>query len=204
MFFAVSVFDRITKMANVPPASIPIALEKCDTTSFEKYAQTMFGAVIGNTFKPLGGNKDGGADGFVDTDIREDVKKPAIFFQASKEIDIEGKIQRTVNALKKARRDPKTLLYATSRVVKFLDKLQNDLTDELGVSIRIYDGAFFEQKANFNGDVQAAFFQHLQPSIAFLEKALAPSYPSRPILPKNCLRLPQPRSRMASRFDEDT
>ena len=169
-------------MADVPPASIPIALEKCDTTSFEKYAQTVFGAVIGNTFKPLGGHKDGGADGFVDANVQEDTKKPTVFFQASKEIDTEGKIGRTIKALKKAGRDPKTLLYATSRVVRLLDKLQNDLTEDLGVNIRIYDGTFFEQRANFNGDVQAAFFQYLQPSIAFLERALAPSYPSSPIL----------------------
>jgi hypothetical protein len=38
-------------MAEVPPASIPIALEKCDPTSFEKYSQTVFGAVIGNSHR---------------------------------------------------------------------------------------------------------------------------------------------------------
>jgi hypothetical protein len=130
--------NRITEMADVPPASIPIALEKCDTTSFEKYAQTVFGAVIGNIFKPLGGHKDGGADGFVDADVQEDTKKPTIFFQASKEIDTEGKVGRTIKALKKAGRDPKTLLYATSRAVRLLDKLQNDLTEQLGVNVRIY------------------------------------------------------------------
>jgi hypothetical protein len=40
-------------MAVVPPASIPIALDKCDPTAFEKYSQTVFGAVLGQTFKPL-------------------------------------------------------------------------------------------------------------------------------------------------------
>jgi hypothetical protein len=59
-------------MAEVPPSTIPIALDKCDTRAFEKYAQTVFGAVMGNTFKPLGGHKDGGADGFVEPDIQED------------------------------------------------------------------------------------------------------------------------------------
>jgi hypothetical protein len=170
-------------MAEVPPSSIPIALDKCDTHAFEKYAQTVFGSVLGNTFKPLGGNKDGGADGFIEPDIQEDEKRASVFFQASKEVDTEGKIRRTIKALRKAERDPKTLLYATSRLVKHIDKLQTDLTDETGVNIRIYDEQFFEQRCNHSPDVRAAFFQHLQPAIMFLEKALAPSYPSTPVLP---------------------
>jgi hypothetical protein len=171
------------EMAEVPPSSIPIALDKCDTTAFEKYAQTVFGAVLGNTFKPLGGNKDGGADGFLEPDIQEDEKRASVFFQASKEVDTVGKIRRTIKALQKAGREPKTLLYGTSRLVKNIDKIQTDLSDETGVNIRIYDEQFFEQRSNYNGDVQAAFFQHLQPAIMFLEKALAPSYPSQPVLP---------------------
>jgi hypothetical protein len=170
-------------MPEVPPCSIPIALDRCDTTAFEKYAQTVFGSVLGNTFKPLGGHKDGGADGFVEPDIQEDDKRPSVFFQASKEVDTEGKISRTINSLKKAKRDPKTLLYATSRIVKNIDKLQTELDDKTGVNIRIYDQQFFEQRSNHSADVQAAFFQHLQPAIMFLEKALAPSYPSEAVLP---------------------
>jgi hypothetical protein len=106
-----------------------------------------------------------------------------VFFQASKEVDTEGKIRRTIKALKKAGREPKTLLYATSRLVKNIDKLQTDLTDETGVNIRIYDEQFFEQRSNYSADVQAAFFQHLRPAIMFLEKVLAPSYPTEPVLP---------------------
>lgn len=169
-------------MANVPPASIPIALEKCDTTAFEKYSQAVLAAAIGHQFKPLGGTKDGGADGFIDSDIQEDVKRTTAFFQASKEVDTEGKIRRTVRRLKEFGREVKTLYYATSREVRYIDRLQNDLSDELDINIRIYDVSYFEQRANLSDDVKAAFFQYLQPSLAFLEEALAPSYPSSPIL----------------------
>src|SRR5260370_41098481 len=99
------------KMAEVPPSSIPIALDKCDTTSFEKYAQTVFGAVLGNTFKPLGGNKYGGADGFVEPDVQEDDKRASVFFQASKEVDNKGKTGLTLKALRKEGRDPTALLH---------------------------------------------------------------------------------------------
>ncbi len=169
-------------MAIVPPGSVKIALERCDTSAFEKYSQAVFGAVIGNTFKPLGGYKDGGADGFVDADIHQDIQKPTIFFQASKEIDVEGKIRRTIARLKEFGRSPKTLHYATSREVKHIDRIQNELTEELDVNIRIYDCSYFEQRANHSEDAKAAFFQYLQPSLAFLEKAFAPSYPSSPVL----------------------
>lgn len=76
----------------------------------------------------------------------------------------------------------KTLHYATSREVKYIDRLQADLTDELEVNVRIYDVSFFEQRSNLSDDVKAAFFQYLQPALAFLEEALAPSYPSSPML----------------------
>src|SRR5689334_19329853 len=102
-------------MTAIAPASIQIALEKCDTTAFEKYAQTAFGAVIGLNFKRLGGHKDGGADGFVDADIQEDVDRPTVFFQASKEVDPEAKIRRTVARLRDFGRDLKALYYASSR-----------------------------------------------------------------------------------------
>lgn len=169
-------------MANVPPSSIPIALEKCDTSAFEKYSQAVLAAAIGHTFKPLGGNKDGGADGFIDADVREDAQKATTFFQASKEIDVEGKIRRTINRLREFGREVRTLHYASSREVKYIDKIQSDLSDEFDVNIRIYDVSYFEQRANLSDDVKAAFFQYLQPSLAFLEEALAPSYPSSPVL----------------------
>lgn len=171
---------RVGKMATVPPESIQIAFEKCDTTSFEKYSQTVFSSAIGLTFKPLGGHKDGGADGFVDADIQENVQRVTVFFQASKEIEAEGKIRRTVARLREFGREVKTLHYATSREVKYIDKLQNDLTDELNANIRIYDSSYFEQRCNYSDDVKAAFFQYLQPFLAFLTEALAPSYPSSP------------------------
>lgn len=151
-------------MPDVPPKIVKLALEHCDPTSFEKYAQTIFGSVIGHTFKPLGGYKDGGADGFVDSDILEDVIKATVFFQASIQVDTAGKIRKTVRRLKQFNRTPRTLYYATSRQVSHIDKLQVDLSEELDLNVRVYDGSFFEQHANHNDDVKTAFAQYLQQS----------------------------------------
>lgn len=169
-------------MSDVAINGVLIALENCDTASFEKYAQTVLGSVLGVSFKPLGGHKDGGADGFIDSDISEDVSKPTVFFQASKEMDTEGKIGRTVKRIREFGRDLKTLHYATSQAVRYIDRVQNDLSEELGINVRIYDASFFQQRANYSDDAKAAYFQYLQPSIAFLSEALAPSYPSSPVL----------------------
>ncbi len=166
--------------ATINPKLVEIALQHCDTTAFERYAQTVFGAVMGPRFKPLGGQKDGGADGFVDLDLYEEEGKATVFFQASKEITVETKLKRTIERLREVGRDVRTLYYASSHSIAFLDKLEFSVSENTGVSVRIYDRAFFVQHANHNGDALAAFDQYLRPSLAFLEQMLSPSYPERP------------------------
>jgi hypothetical protein len=167
----------------VNPKLVDIGLQHCDTTAFEKYSQTVFGAVMGPTFKPLGGHKDGGADGFIDVDIFEENGRPTRFFQASKEIDVESKVRKTVVRLKAVGRDLQTLYYASSYAVPYLDKVEFSLSDELGIAIHIYDRNFFVQNANHNGDAIAAFQQYVRPSLAFLDEVAAPSYPGLPPFP---------------------
>jgi hypothetical protein len=61
--------------------------------------------------------------------------------------------------------------------VPYIDKLEMTLSDELNVTIKIYDRNWFAQHANFNKDVEAAFEQYLRPAVQFLEDIVAPSYP---------------------------
>jgi hypothetical protein len=163
------------------PDLVKLALEHCGTSEFEKYSQTMLGALVGPSFKPLGGHKDGGADGFVDFDIWEQADKPSRFFQASKTLDVEKKIRDTIARIKQVGREPDLLYYSSSLVVPYIDKLEMTLSDELGVTIKIYDRNWFAQRANFNKDVEAAFGQYLRPAIQFLEDIAAPSYPVQPV-----------------------
>lgn len=161
----------------INPQLVNLALEQCQPTPFEKYAQTVIGAVLGPKFKPLGGHKDGGADGFVDADLSEVDGKPTAFFQASKEINVEQKIKRTVERLKEFGREVKVLHYASSNVVPHIDKIENDLGDELDIRIKIYDRNYFAQHANHSADAVAAFEAHLRGAIAF-DELKSPSYPS--------------------------
>lgn len=163
------------------PDLVKLALEHCGTSEFEKYSQTVLGALIGPAFKPLGGHKDGGADGFVDADIWEQTDKPNRFFQASKTLDVEKKIKETIARLKEVGREPDLLYYSSSLVVPYIDKLEMTLSDELGVTIKVYDRNWFAQRANTNKDVEAAFGQYLRPAVQFLEEIAAPSFPAQPV-----------------------
>lgn len=138
---------------------------------------------MGHTFKPLGGQNDGGADGFVDSDIRQHANRTGVFFQSSKELDPASKIRRTVKRLRDVGREPRTLYYASSRVVHRIDEMQDKLTEELDVNIRIYDRNYFEVHANENSNVQASFDENLSSSIAFIAESVAPSFPTAGIPP---------------------
>ncbi|MFA6264364.1 MAG: hypothetical protein WC670_01435 [Pseudolabrys sp.] len=162
----------------VNPKLIEIALQNCDTTAFERFSQTVFGAVTGPIFKPLGGHHDGGADGFIDADLSEEIGRPTRFFQASKEIEVETKIRKTVARLLEVGRAVEYLYYATSYAIGYLDSVEYKLSEELGITIRIYDRNFFVQNANHNANSIAAYQQYLRPSLAFLDDFLSPSYPA--------------------------
>ncbi len=161
----------------ISPSMAQLAMEHCQTAPFEQFSQTMMGSVLGQSFRPLGGVKDGGADGFIDNDILEHVVKSNSFFQASKELDTEGKIRRTIKRLKEVGRDPRTLYYTTSRDVKYIDQLQVALSEELDCNIRIYDRSFLVQRVNADDNTKAAFLQYLRPAIVFLEESIAVSFP---------------------------
>ncbi|HUI14055.1 MAG TPA: hypothetical protein VL048_11375 [Xanthobacteraceae bacterium] len=163
----------------VNPKLIEIGLQHCETTPFERYAQTVFGTVMGPKFKPLGGHHDGGADGFIEAGLYEEVGRPVAFFQASKEITVEQKIKRTIDRLKEAGRDVKSLYYATSQAISHLDQMEFQLSERHSISIRIYDRNFFVQHGNHNPDAVAAFHQYLRPALAFLEGIASPTYPQQ-------------------------
>jgi hypothetical protein len=161
------------------PDLMTLALEHCGTTEFERFSQTVIGAVIGPAFKPLGGVGDGGADGFVDTDILEDTNRPNRFFQASKQLTIEKKIRDTVARLREVKREVKTLFFASSLAIRYLDKLQYDLGEELDIGLRIYDRNFFIQHASEDKNVERAVERYLRPAVLFLDDIKAPSFPTQ-------------------------
>jgi hypothetical protein len=156
-------------METVDTRVVDIALERVPGTSFENFVQGFFAATIGPEYVPLGGTHDGGADGFEDPGLFE-ATTPTRFMQASVTSDTVGKIRRTVRRLREFGRDPRSLLYATSQRVPVIDKLENDLSEELNVRLTIRDGAYFSAHINDSPGTKQAFSSHLAPTVSFLKE----------------------------------
>lgn len=137
-----------------------IALGKIQGFQFEAFVNDFFGSLLGKTFMPLGGIKDGGADGF-EQFVSEDSSGKA-FIQASIRMDVEDKVRQTVARLKEFGRDPRSVTYVTSKPVKGLDVLEETLTNELDVTVRIRDANYLISHANDGIGTQAAYNQHLR------------------------------------------
>src|SRR4051812_36634402 len=126
---------------------IRIALDKAEGFVFERFANAFYAALIGATFAPLGGVRDGGADAR-DVHVFEDDARPESFYQASVEANAENKIRATVTRLREFGRDPKILTYLTSRTVKYTDRVERALGDELDIIVQIRDANYIAAHIN--------------------------------------------------------
>lgn len=153
----------------IPYDVVQIALDKVEGFPFERFANAFYGALTGINFVPAGGVRDGGADAR-DGSIFEDGSRSGAFYQASVEVDAESKIRRTVKRLREFGRDPKTLTYLTSRSVKYSDRLERSLTDDLDVTVVIRDGGYIALHVNSDARTIGAFNEHLRHYTDFLRK----------------------------------
>jgi hypothetical protein len=162
-----------------------IALDKVEGFPFERFACTFYGSLIGAEFVPLGGVKDGGADAH-DGTIYEDGSRGGTYYQASTEADAEGKIRRTVSRLREFGRDPKVLIYLTSRTVKYSDRVERQLSEELDATIVIRDGNYIVLHMNDDAGTRHAYDLYLRPYTEFLRQVGA----SRLISPSRHVQSP--------------
>jgi hypothetical protein len=153
---------------------VNIALEKVAGTPFEKFVNAFYPSIAGEGFIPLGGHHDGGADAF-QADISWEGSKSGTFYQASIEQDHRSKIKKTIERLKAFGRDPRRLIYLTSRSIPHIDIEETELSDEFGVEIRIRERSFIASHVNDSVGTRAAYSTYLEPTLAFLAKIGATS-----------------------------
>lgn len=72
--------------------------------------------------------------------------------------------------LREVKRNPTTLWYATSRTIPYLERVEDTLTTELGVTIRIRDRRYFVNQTNNSPQTVQAFDSYLAPSLQFLTR----------------------------------
>ncbi len=153
----------------IPDDVVRIALDKAEGFPFERFAISFYSSLVGAEFVPLGGIKDGGADAR-DGTLYEEKGRPDVFYQASVEVDTEGKIRRTIERLREFGRSPGVLFYLTSQLVKYSDRVERELTKELDVTIVIRDGNYVIAHVNDEAAGRDAFDQHLKSYTDFLKR----------------------------------
>ena len=147
-----------------------IALERVEGTSFEKFFHAFYPALAGIDFVPLGGNQDGGADAFQGETLFEGKgQRNPRFYQASVQKDHRAKILYTVQRIRDFGRDPQSLLYFTSRIIKTIDREEEILSNDLGVVIQIRDRKWIVNNINHSPQTVAAFESYLRPCLSFLD-----------------------------------
>lgn len=150
------------------PDLIDIALERIQGNVFEKFALQYFPALLGVEFAPLGGMHDGGADAFGGDPVHERSSRTTHFLQASVQADVKAKIRSTCTRLKEFGREVGSLTLLTSRVVPTVDVVEDSLSEQLGVTVRIRDGAYIRSHANDTAATVAAYEKYLVPETEFL------------------------------------
>ena len=149
---------------------VEIALAHVDGDTFEQFAHVMLSALTGIDYVPLGGVRDGGADGFFDLRGVGQDQLAAKFCQSSIQGNHRSKVKETIIALRKNGRDPKSLTYVTSQAIKFIDREQEKLGDETGVLIRIRDYRWLVSNINESPQTVAAFESYLRPHVAYAQE----------------------------------
>lgn len=152
----------------VHPDIIGIALDRAQGFPFEHFIRDFYPAVAGVTFAPLGGVKDGGADAR-DVGLYADNRRTDAFYQSSVEQDVEAKIRKTVARLREFGRTPKSLTYFTNRTVKYTDRVERNLTDDLDVTIAIKDANYIAAHVNTDDRTRLAFDVHLRQYTEYLK-----------------------------------
>lgn len=147
----------------VSDALIKYLVGTLDGFGFERLVQKLLGTRDGDQFVALGGVHDGGADGFFRS-LLEDRKKTMSFVQMSIQEDVSGKVRQTVKRLQEFGREVKALTYWTSRKVD-VDVLDDKLTTELDVTVRVRDWDALTRLINSNAATEKAFTEHFQREI---------------------------------------
>jgi hypothetical protein len=123
------------------------AIKKIDDGNiFEIFGNEFLSAVLGYSFIPVGRSKDKGVDGFQHIFNRTDNEKH--IFQLSTELDHIGKIYETIAKLKENQIEFNRLVYATNRKINNAESLVDEVFDNTGIPLTIFDIRWFSTNSN--------------------------------------------------------
>ena len=148
-------------------------MDRVSGARFEAFSKQVFATHFGEEFAPLGGIHDGGADGSITSFLQEVQGKPTTFvqFSVTNEGGAKGKIGDTIEALRKAGRDPRQLIYATSRALPKSDLIAQEVFETHAVMVQIRDVERIKGYINTEDRANHAFYESFKPEIGALARA---------------------------------
>jgi hypothetical protein len=127
---------------------------------FERVVQDLLAIRDGEQFVALGGIHDGGADGFMRGTF-ETPGRAGHFIQISLQENVSNKIRGAVKRLREVKRDVHSVTYWSGIRVPELDVLEEKLSKELAITVRVKDRLAFYRLVNHDRRtrevVQSAF-----------------------------------------------
>jgi len=108
---------------------------------FEEFAHSFISRVIGDEFVPVGGTNDRGIDGSLRLYNR--ATKPTFIYQISTELDVNGKVNDSVNKLINNNITVSQLVYITNRKVNDKNGLEDLFLEKKNFPLKIFDIEWF-------------------------------------------------------------
>lgn len=137
-------------------------------TIFEEFAHSFISEVIGDEFIPVGGTKDKGIDGSLRLYNRN--TKPTFIYQISTELDVEGKIQNSIDKLNDNKITVSQLVYVTSRKVNDKNRIEDDFLEVNNIPLKIFDVEWFASNVINNERLVLLYETYIESNIHEFQK----------------------------------
>lgn len=140
---------------------------------FETFAKGLFGIVFGESFIPLGGIHDGGADGALSSYLQEVKGKSNTFvqFTITAETGVRTKVLQTIKALSETGRSVRQIIYATNQALPKFDVLAQEMFDKHEVMLQLRDYERIRGYVNSDDKCNTLFYDFFASEISALARA---------------------------------
>lgn len=148
-------------------------MEKVSGVRFESFAKQLFAYVFAESFIPMGGIHDGGADGALSSYVQEveGTGNTFIQFTITAESGVRTKINETIAALIKSGRTPKQLIYATSIALPKSDVIAKNVFNDHEIMVQFRDYERIKSYINADSKCNHLFYDFFGSEILHLKSA---------------------------------
>ncbi|WP_095055537.1 hypothetical protein [Pseudomonas sp. Irchel s3b2] len=157
----------------VPDDLFSYLMGKISGVRFEVFAKQLFALVFKESFIPMGGIHDGGADGALSSYIQEITGKPNTFvqFTITAEAGVKAKVNETIKALQTSGRTPLQIIYVTSIALPKSDIIVQEIIENHGIMVQFRDYEKIKGYVNTDEKYNSMFYEFFTSEISALSRA---------------------------------